>query len=60
MVIELNIKFDALKDARRLTSAITMSKLRFSVAACTSEDAAFPASGLDEHAANSQGYMTAK
>ncbi|KAG7376677.1 hypothetical protein PHYPSEUDO_012923 [Phytophthora pseudosyringae] len=37
-----------------------MSKLRFSVAACTSEDAAFPASELDEHAASSQGYMTAK
>ncbi|KAG6587247.1 uncharacterized protein IUM83_02854 [Phytophthora cinnamomi] len=37
-----------------------MSKLRFSVAACTSEDAAFPASELEEHAANSQGYMTAK
>ncbi|KAE8989823.1 hypothetical protein PR003_g24522 [Phytophthora rubi] len=37
-----------------------MSKLRFAVAACTSEDAAFPASELDEHAANSRGYMTAK
>ncbi|OWZ17499.1 hypothetical protein PHMEG_0008558 [Phytophthora megakarya] len=37
-----------------------MSKLRFSVAGCTSEDASFPASELHEHAANSQGYMTAK
>lgn len=37
-----------------------MSKLRFSVAACASEDTAFPASELDEHAATSQGYMTAK
>jgi hypothetical protein len=37
-----------------------MSKLRFSVAACSSEDVAFPASQLDEHAADSQGYMTAK
>ncbi|ETI46132.1 hypothetical protein F441_09406 [Phytophthora nicotianae CJ01A1] len=37
-----------------------MSKLRYSVAACTSEDPAFPASELDEHADNSQGYMTAK
>ncbi|KAG3084871.1 hypothetical protein PI124_g18264 [Phytophthora idaei] len=37
-----------------------MSKLRFSVAACTSEDPAFPASELDKHADNSQGYMTAK
>ncbi|POM72333.1 Hypothetical protein PHPALM_10963 [Phytophthora palmivora] len=37
-----------------------MSKLRFSVVAFTSEDAASPASELDEHAANSQGYMTAR
>ncbi|KAL3664996.1 hypothetical protein V7S43_010171 [Phytophthora oleae] len=37
-----------------------MSKLRFSVVAYTSEDAAFPASELDEHEANSQGYMTAR
>ncbi|KAK1946836.1 Centrosomal protein [Phytophthora citrophthora] len=37
-----------------------MSKLRFSVVACTSEDAAFPVSELNEHEANSQGYMTAR
>ncbi|KAG2520679.1 hypothetical protein BBO99_00001698 [Phytophthora kernoviae] len=37
-----------------------MSKLRFSVASCSSEDASFPASELEQHASSSQGYMTAK
>ncbi|KAF4039552.1 UvrB/uvrC motif-containing protein [Phytophthora infestans] len=37
-----------------------MSKLRFCVAACTSEDSAFLASELEQPADNSQGYMTAK
>ncbi|KAL4094416.1 hypothetical protein PRIC1_010077 [Phytophthora ramorum] len=37
-----------------------MSKLRFSVVACASEDASFPASQLDEHASSSQGYMTGR
>ncbi|RLN86256.1 hypothetical protein BBJ28_00023225, partial [Nothophytophthora sp. Chile5] len=37
-----------------------MSKLRFSVASCSSEDPAFPASELDEHASGSRGFLTAR
>ncbi|KAF1328219.1 Centrosomal protein, partial [Globisporangium splendens] len=35
-----------------------MSKLRFTVVACSGEDPAFPAKELNEHAANSKGYVT--
>lgn len=37
-----------------------MSKLRFTVVACSGEDPAFPARELHEHAASSKGYMTPK
>ncbi|CEG42828.1 Component of synaptic membrane glycine-, glutamate-and thienylcyclohexylpiperidine-binding glycoprotein (43kDa) [Plasmopara halstedii] len=37
-----------------------MSKLRFSVVACTSEDVNFRATELNANAVNSKGYMTAK
>lgn len=37
-----------------------MSKLRFSVALCSGEDPAFPARELNEHAANSKGFLTPK
>ncbi|KAG7395995.1 hypothetical protein PHYBOEH_002901 [Phytophthora boehmeriae] len=37
-----------------------MSKLRFTVAACSSEDSACPASTLEQHGTGNQGYMTAK
>lgn len=35
-----------------------MSKLRFSVVACSGEDPAFPARELNEHAASSKGFLT--
>lgn len=37
-----------------------MSKLHFSVVACTSEDEKFRALNLNDHVTNSQGYMTAR